>query len=209
MEAYLVFDLETQRSASDVGGWGNIAEMRMSVGVLWDSSDKKFHVYYEEQVQDLIKHLLSGSTVVGYNHISFDYTVLSGYYPKGEERNKALQTFKDAPNLDLLNDLRERIGKRVKLEAVARPTLKVGKSADGLQALAWYKEYLDGDETKLKLIADYCKQDVAVTRDVFRHGLENKEVFYQDKEKGIQTVAVAWDGKKEDAQIEQSLQLSF
>ena len=209
MKQYLVFDLETQRSANDVGGWGNISEMLMSVGVLWDSRDKKFHVYFEDQVHDLIKHLLSGPLVIGYNHIGFDYTVLSGYFPKGEERNKALQEFQDAANLDLLNDLKNRIGKRVKLEAVARPTLKIGKSADGLQALEWYKEYLDGDEKKLKMIADYCKQDVAVTRDLYRSGIENGEVFYQDREKGIQAVKVNWDGDEENAQVEESVQLSF
>ena len=27
------FDLETQKSAEDVGGWNNIRDMRMSIGV--------------------------------------------------------------------------------------------------------------------------------------------------------------------------------
>ena len=34
------FDLETQKSADDVGGWGNIHKMGLAVGVVWDSHDK-------------------------------------------------------------------------------------------------------------------------------------------------------------------------
>ncbi|MDH5561194.1 MAG: ribonuclease H-like domain-containing protein, partial [Deltaproteobacteria bacterium] len=143
---YLVFDLETQRSAEEVGGWSNIAEMRMSVGVVWDSKKQKHFTYLNDQVEDLIAHLSSGPRVIGYNHIGFDYVVLSGYYEKGPLRNQKLQKLKSLKNLDLLLDLKDRIGRRVKLDSVARPTLKIGKSADGLQALQWYKEYLGGDE---------------------------------------------------------------
>lgn len=191
MRDFLVFDLETQRSAQEVGGWDNIDEMKVSVGVIWDSAKEKFFTYYEEQVEQLIEHLKSGPVVIGYNHIGFDYKVLTGYYPK-EERALRQKEFEELANLDLLLAIREVIGKKVKLDAVARPTLKVGKSADGLLALDWYKEYLAGDESKLKMIADYCTQDVAVTRDVYLYGLEHGELLYQDREKGIRKFAITW-----------------
>ena len=53
MEHILYFDLETKYSAHEVGGWGNIEDMGMSVGVIWDDSDNKFHVYIEHQIQEL------------------------------------------------------------------------------------------------------------------------------------------------------------
>ncbi|MDH5561546.1 MAG: ribonuclease H-like domain-containing protein, partial [Deltaproteobacteria bacterium] len=112
-------------------------------------------------------------------------------------------------NLDLLLDLKDRIGRRVKLDSVARPTLKIGKSADGLQALQWYKEYLGGDEKKLQEIADYCRQDVSVTRDVYLYGLSRKEVLYYDHIKGVTAVSVNWSDQSEDDQEEDSVQLSF
>ncbi|SVE19796.1 uncharacterized protein METZ01_LOCUS472650, partial [marine metagenome] len=37
-----VFDLETQKSAEEVGGWGNIHKMGLAVGVVWDSLDQEF-----------------------------------------------------------------------------------------------------------------------------------------------------------------------
>ncbi len=206
---YLVFDLETQRSAMDVGGWENIPEMKVSVGVIWDSTDQKFHFYYEDEVDGLIRHLKSGPTVIGYNHIGFDYKVLSGYSPRGPEREQAMEEFKKLPNLDLLVSLRGVIGKRVKLDAVARPTLKVGKSADGLLALKWYQEYLQGDPSKIQMIADYCKQDVEVTRDVFLYGLEKGELLYDDKEAGIKTVRVDWSQFGEEDENDDSEQLTF
>ncbi|MDX2470381.1 MAG: ribonuclease H-like domain-containing protein [SAR324 cluster bacterium] len=196
MQDYLVFDLETQRSAADVGGWDKTEEMKMSVGVLWDSKANRFFTYYEDQVADLIKHLKSGPTVIGYNHISFDYKVLLGYYPV-EAREGALKEFHDLKNLDLLNVIKDTIGKRIRLEDAARPTLKVGKSADGLLALQWYKEFLAGDQEKLGAIADYCRQDVAVTRDLFIYGQEHKHIYYLDKGAGITKVDIQWETEKD------------
>lgn len=70
MNDFLVFDLETQRSALEVGGWQNIADMKMSVGVVWDSSQQRHCVYYENDVMALIRHLKSdlvslGTTTLG------------------------------------------------------------------------------------------------------------------------------------------------
>ena len=212
MNDYLVFDLETQRSAQDVGGWHNIVEMKMSVGVLWDSAKNDFFIYLEDQVMDLIKHLKSGPTVIGYNHIGFDYVVLSGYGTTESERKNMRQELNDLDNLDLLIDIKNRINKRIKLDSVARSTLNIGKSADGLLALKWYKEYLQGETDKLQKIIDYCCQDVAVTRDVYLYGVENNEIIYEDKIEGLKKVLVSWSLKEEvppEEDEEDSFQLSF
>lgn len=212
MEEFLVFDLETQRSAQDVGGWQNIPEMKMSVGVIWDSRDEKYHYYYHEQIMDLYNHLISGPLVIGYNHIGFDYPVIGGYFQKGPERDVALDKMKSTANLDLLIDIKNVLGKRIKLDSVARATLNVGKSADGLLALQWYQEYLDGDASKLQKIADYCKVDVQVTRDVYLYGRDNGKVLYIDKALGLKKIDVKWVNyiKKEDPQkAPDHVQLSF
>ena len=39
------FDLETQKSAEDVGGWGNIHKMGLAVGGVWDSLDQEFFTW--------------------------------------------------------------------------------------------------------------------------------------------------------------------
>lgn len=203
---FLAFDLESQRDAKSVGGWDNISDMKMSVGVVWNSLKNDFFVYYENQVHDLIQHLMSGPRVIGYNHLYFDYTVLSGY-AKDQDKNKLLQTLKQQKNLDLMLDLKSRLGFRLKLDSLVRATLEMGKSADGLQALIWYQEYLAGDPEKLIKIMEYCKQDVAVTRDLYLYGLKHREVSYETKW-GIKSTAVNWE-ETAPKKLEVAEQLSF
>ncbi|MDH4248148.1 MAG: ribonuclease H-like domain-containing protein, partial [Deltaproteobacteria bacterium] len=140
MSRLLVFDLETKRSADEVGGWSNIMDMGMSVGVLWDSTDKKFHVYLEHQVPALIAHLRRADLIVGFNHVEFDLRVVAGHQTTQELRHQLYMELRGLPHLDILLELKKSLGHRLKLESVARPTLGTGKSADGLQALQWYKE---------------------------------------------------------------------
>ena len=51
------FDLETQKSAEDVGGWDNIHKMGLAVGVVWDSLDQEFFTYEEKDASQLVEKL--------------------------------------------------------------------------------------------------------------------------------------------------------
>ena len=73
------FDLETQKSADEVGGWGNISKMGMSIGVTCSSASGEYKIYGEKQMDDLIKDLQRADLVVGFNNLRFDYEVLHGY----------------------------------------------------------------------------------------------------------------------------------
>ena len=57
MKNIVYFDLETQKSAEDDGGWGNIRDMRMSVGVTYSTARGDYRIYGEPQVNDLIEEL--------------------------------------------------------------------------------------------------------------------------------------------------------
>ena len=184
MSRLLVFDLETKRSADEVGGWSNIMDMGMSVGVLWDSSDDKYHVYLEHQVSALVNHLKQGDQIVGFNHIEFDMRVVAGHQVTNELRHQQFMELRSLNNLDLLVELKKVLGHRLKLESVARPTLGTGKSADGLQALQWYKE------GRMDLIISYCKQDVEVTRRVYEYALEHQGKLLYESRAGIKEVTI-------------------
>ncbi|CCQ91861.1 ATP-dependent DEAD/DEAH box helicase family protein (fragment), partial [Nitrospina gracilis 3/211] len=178
----LYFDLETQKSADEVGGWGNIKDMLMAVGVVWDSHDEKHHVYYGEAEKkegkgytDLIDHLKSADLVVGFNVIGFDYTVIQG---AASQRHIDLL---DIPTFDILVDFIKQKNHRIKLDNLAGCTLGTKKSADGLASLKWWKEYLGGDAGKLDQIVEYCKQDVNVTRDLFLFGKDHGYVEYDGR----------------------------
>ena len=56
-KSILYFDLEKQKSADEVGGWGNISKMGMSVGVTCSSVTGEYKIYGEKQVDALIKDL--------------------------------------------------------------------------------------------------------------------------------------------------------
>ncbi len=185
MSRILYFDLETKYSADDVGGWGNIIDMGMSVGVLWDSQDEAFHVYLEHQVPALISHLHHGDLIVGFNHVEFDLRVLAGSKPTPDLRHQLYLELLALTHFDMLTELKKVLGHRLKLDSLARPTLQAGKSADGLQALAWYKQ------GRIDMIIEYCKQDVEVTRQLFEYALDNHKLLY-DSRAGIKTVALNW-----------------
>ena len=187
MERTLYFDLETKYSADEVGGWGNIEDMGMTTGVIWDTSDEKFHVYIEHQIQEMVDHFLHADQIVGFNHIGFDYRVVAGvHYTDPHERSCLHAELAGLNNFDMLLELKKILGHRLKLDSIARPTLGKGKSADGLQALKWYKE------GNLDKIIEYCKVDVEVTRDVHLYALENRKLHY-DSRSGIKTVSVDWN----------------
>ncbi|MBD5607290.1 MAG: DUF1998 domain-containing protein, partial [Desulfovibrio sp.] len=166
---YVVFDVETRRSASEVGGWHKASEMGVSVAVLYDSSDDKFYAYMEDELPNMFARMREADLVIGFNSVRFDYKVLEPFAAKENFDLRAL------PTLDLLQKIYERLNYRVSLDNLAKATLDNRKSSDGLQALKWWKE---GEIDK---IAKYCEDDVRLTRDLYRYGLENGYLLYGNK----------------------------
>lgn len=163
---YGVFDLETQRSAEDVGGWHNVDQMKMSLAVVYDSYLGEYITYLEDEVEELVEHLCSLDLVVGFNNIKFDNQVLAGY---GHTRHHNI------PTLDILLEVHERLGYRLSLDRLASATLGTKKSADGLMALQWYKE------GQIDLIQKYCKKDVEITKEIFLFALEFEHLLFVNK----------------------------
>ena len=173
----VVFDLETQNLFEDVGG-RDPARLRVSCGVTWSSARGDFAVYWEKDVPALIAELKSAGRVVGFNVKGFDYEVLKPYAPN--ERLAYL------PTLDIMEDLARTLSFRVKLDSVARATLGDTKTADGVQAVQWFRE------GKLDLLSEYCKADVDVTKRVYEFGCENGFVQYFSRLGSKQRVKVNW-----------------
>lgn len=175
-------DLETRKTAKDVGGWNKAHLMRVSVVVIYDSLDKAYHVFKEEDINELFSFLERADLVVGFNIKGFDYKVLSAYTPKDLH---TIRTF------DILEDVYGRLGFRLSLDHLAQETLMHGKTAGGLQAVEWFRQ---GEMEKL---TEYCKQDVAVTRDLFLFGCENGHLVYREKKENTRLrLQVDWDLKK-------------
>ncbi len=175
----VLFDLETLRSAADVGGWHKAHRMGVAVGVACFLEEGRFEVYPEGQVGALVEALRRASLVIGYNIKRFDYLVLAGY--TGEDFARTL------PTLDLLEDVACRLGFRVGMGHLAQETLGIGKSADGLQSLEWVRQ------GRLDLVEQYCRKDVEILRDLYLHGRREGFLFYRDKQRDLRLkLGVEW-----------------
>ena len=171
------FDLETQKSADEVGGWSHISKMGMSVGVTYSTGRGEYRIYGEKQVGDLINDLQRADLVVGFNNLRFDYEVLHGYTPLD---------LTQIPTLDMLVVLSEKLGHRLSLDSIATATFDVEKTAEGLQAIQWFKE------GRLLDIAEYCCYDVKITRLIHEYGVEKKQLHYFNRFNKKLTVPVGW-----------------
>jgi uncharacterized protein YprB with RNaseH-like and TPR domain len=179
------FDLETQRSFGDVGGSAHKDKMGMSVGVTYSTETGQYHIFNEENVADLVEQLIKADLVVGYNHVQFDYPVLQAY----TIYDLATQTV----NCDMMLDIEEILGHRLKLDAVAQATLNASKTADGLEALRWWQAFKKtGDLAHVLNIAEYCCYDVKVTKEVHEFGIEHGIVKYADRNGNEQEVVASW-----------------
>ncbi len=172
------FDLETQRTANDVGGWDKKHEMGMSVGVTYSTAEGKYEIFPESRVQDLIARLRRADLVVGYNILRFDYEVLMAY--------TILSLPDELRTLDLLIGIEKSVGHRLKLDDVAIGTLGVGKVAEGLDAIRWWRE------GKVMEIAEYCCFDVKVTKLVHEYGAAHNELFFNDRFGRRQKMEITW-----------------
>lgn len=177
--ATLIFDLETQYLADEVGGWNNIAKMKLACAVTYNVDTGQYTHYVESDVEQLLADLCAATLVVGFNVNRFDYEVLRPY---AERVGKTLQ----CPTVDLLSDIYRTLGFRLSLDTVAAATLGITKSADGLLAVRWFRT------GEIQKVLDYCQQDVTVTHQLYDFGRKNKHIKFRDKFGRLKTIPVRW-----------------
>jgi len=177
MKNTIIFDLETQFAADEVGGWSHIRDMRLAVGVTYNVETETYSSFTEKEADALIKTLQEADLVVGYNLLRFDYEVLRAYTD---------DPLSDLPTVDMLQDLHRALGWRPKLDDLAAATLGERKSADGLQAVRWFRA------GQLDKVIDYCRRDVEVTWLVYEFGQRNGYVQYRDRRWRMHRVPVRW-----------------
>jgi DEAD/DEAH box helicase domain-containing protein len=151
--------------------------MQMSVGVTFSTQRGTYQIYSEKQVNDLIAELLRADMVVGFNNLRFDYEVLHAY---------TVMDLTQVPTLDMLVELQKTLPHRLSLDSIAVSTLGVEKTAQGMQAIQWFRQ------GRLVDIAEYCCYDVKITRMVHEFGALHKQLFYRNRFGNKLSVNVAW-----------------
>ena len=187
----VVLDIETSNSFADVGKY-DPSLLKVSLVGLYSYATDKYESFLEPDLPKLWRLLESADRIIGYNLFGFDYQVLNTYYP-GD-----LSKF---PTLDIMKDVADVIGFRIKLDDVAHGSLGVGKSGNGLQAIEFFRR---GEIDKLR---DYCLQDVKVTKEVYEFGLANKHVKFKDRSGQLVQVPIDFELKAEKKPISLTLPL--
>jgi uncharacterized protein YprB with RNaseH-like and TPR domain len=153
----VVLDLETKNSFQDVGRRDPSA-LDLSLVGIYDSADDSYKSYLESELGALWPVLENADIIIGFNTIGFDIPILNKYYAGNLSAIK---------QVDLMRELEYKLGRRVGLGAVATGTLGNAKSADGLQAIRWWRE---GAIDKLR---KYCLDDVRITKEIYDHALKH------------------------------------
>lgn len=165
----LILDVETKKTFDEVGGYFPDRLGISFVGVCIRhglSGSGEMKGYFEADLPDLFPLLEKADVVVGFNIDNFDMQTLVPYYSSDITM---------IPTLDLMMRIKDSVGHRIGLDAVAKETLGTGKTGDGLDAIKYYQT---GQLDKLR---DYCLQDVAVTRDLHDYGLAKGNVKFRNK----------------------------
>ena len=182
---YIVFDLETQNIFTDVGS-NDPTALDISVATVYDSETNKYTTATIDNLEILWPIIEQADALVGYNSNHFDIPLLNKYYPGDLTQLKSI---------DLLEDIKASLGRRLRLDSVAEATVGAKKSADGLAAVRWWHE------GKVDEIIKYCEQDVKVTKDVFEYARKNGHVKFKDgaRKKEIPLDTSHWEELEEVA----------
>ncbi len=180
----VVLDLETKYTFRQ---FKEHQKLEVSVAAVYNYADHRAFSYTEKELNQLFPLLEHCSAIIGFNVRSFDLPVLQRYYPG------ALELFS---TFDILDDIREKLGRRLALNDIIAATLGKKKSGHGLMAIDYYKE------GKFDQLKQYCLDDVMLTKEIFDYGVEKGEINYLSA-KGKETIRVDWkkvledNGKKE------------
>lgn len=186
----IVFDLETKNTFDEAGS-PDPAALDISIVGIYDYATDKYECFEENELAKLWPYFEKADMIIGYNSDHFDIPILNKYYPGDLTQLKSI---------DLMQEIKKNLGKRIGLGSIAESTLGYGKSGHGLDAIYWWK---NGEIEKIK---KYCLDDVRVTKELYEYMRDNKKVKYRDgldiKEIGIDTTH--WESAK-DAGMTQSL----
>lgn len=125
--------------------------------------------FWEEEFSRMWSLFSNADRIIGFNSNHFDVPALAPLSPFD---------FKKLHHFDIMDHIKDALGFRLSLDAIASESLGHSKVDNGLNAVKYWQEHTPASLAKLK---KYCEVDVQVTRDVYDYGLKHKHLKYKDR----------------------------
>lgn len=172
----IIFDIETKKIFDDIST-NSPADLGISVvSVYHRQLDENFneikgqiYSFWEEDFSKMWPLFSNVNRVIGFNSLHFDVPAVAPLAP---------YDFKKLTHFDIMDHVKNSLGFRLSLNAIASQTLNHTKIDNGLNAVRYWAEHTPDSLLKLKT---YCEADVIVTRDVYDFGLKHGHLKYKDK----------------------------
>ncbi len=158
----ITFDIETE---GEFLSNGNFSNLEVTVVGVYDSKTGEYSSYFKDELHKLWPIMERADMLVGFNSDHFDIPILNKYYAGDLTKIKSL---------DLLKEVKNALGRRIKLDNLAEATLGKKKSGHGLEAVEWWKQGL------YEKVRDYCIDDVKITEELYQHAKKHKILKYKD-----------------------------
>jgi DEAD/DEAH box helicase domain-containing protein len=158
----ITLDIETE---GEFLSNGNVLNLEVTVVGVYDSHADAYSSYLKDELSKLWPVLEQADLLVGFNSDHFDIPILNKYYT-GDLTN--------IKSVDLLKEVKQVLGRRLKLDNLAEATLGKKKSGDGLEAIGWWKQGL------IEKVRAYCLDDVKITEELYRHARTYGKLKYKD-----------------------------
>ena len=185
----ITFDIETEGVFQ---GNGDFSNLEVTVVGVYDSQTKKLTGYYKDELSRLWPVLEQADMLVGYNSDHFDIPILNKYYA-GD-----LTKFK---SVDLLKEIKNVLGRRLKLDGIAEATLGKKKTGRGLEAVEWWK---NGERER---VMQYCLDDVKLTDELYKYALKHGKLKYKDYD-GVREIKLdtsSWESPSDSPALTHTL----
>lgn len=196
----VIFDVETKKLFEEVEG-RDPGKLELSVASAYRRKvDEKgreiegeMRSFWEKELDELWVWFEEAERIIGFNSIGFDVPVLQPYY-----QGNLLKL----NHFDILDRVKEVLGHRLSLNAIAKETLGETKIAVGTDAVDWWKA---GDEGSLAKLKKYCEMDVVVTRGVYDYARNEGKLKFKDRWNELREVEVDFSYPKPEGEVQMGL----
>lgn len=185
MVTEIIFDVETKKLFSDITtdnpgdlGVSIVSTYKRTLDESLHETQGEMRSFWEQDFPLMWPWFEQADRIIGFNSLKFDVPALQPYYT---------QDFSKLHHFDIMDLVRQKIGRRISLNALAQETLGNTKIDVGTNAVIYWAK---GDEESLAKLKKYCEADVALTRDLYDAGIQSHGLKYRDKWNGIATIDV-------------------